>query len=130
MVIDWLQDIKNKKIVDKMIKYMDIKKSSYDTVHDFTVKLAKDIPTLTNCIVELSVLSKLNKIPIVVYDDNANVVYIFDNMLQYDVNVDKELTADQKKFLKHDDQKDVINLKFSLISNKKIPDNIDVLFFK
>jgi hypothetical protein len=51
-------------------------------------------------------------------------------MLQYDVNVDKELTADQKKFLKHDDQKDVINLKFSLISNKKIPDNIDVLFFK
>lgn len=130
MVIDWLQDAKNKKIVDKMIKYMDIKKSSYDTVHDFTVKLAKDIPTLTNCIVELSVLSKLNKIPIVVYDDNANIVYIFDNMLQYDVHVHKELSADQKKYLKHDDHKDVINLKFSLISNKKIPDNIDVLFFK
>jgi hypothetical protein len=75
-------------------------------------------------------LSKLNKIPIIVYDDNANVIYIFDNTLQYDAHVDKEMTAEQKKYLKHDDQKDIINLKFSLISNKKIPDNIDVLFFK
>jgi hypothetical protein len=131
LVVDWLQDPKNQKIIVKsVLQYMDIKKSSKDSIKDFTIKLARDVPTLTNCIVELYILSKINKTPVVVYDDNLTPIYIFDDEFKYDARTTPKLPDDLKHYVSVKERKQMINLRFAFVSNNKIPDLIDVLYFK
>jgi hypothetical protein len=91
LVIDWLNDTTNgNNIMNNMSKYLDIKKSSKDPLRDFIINLAKDVTIMTNSVIELYVLSKINRLPIVVYDDHNNVVYIFDKGLAYDSHINKK----------------------------------------
>jgi hypothetical protein len=127
LVIEWLQHTKNKETIkNELFKYMQIKKSSKNPIDEFIIKIAQDIPTLTNCIVELFVLSKINLIPIVIYDDDNNVKYIFDEGIKYNINENTNKTIINK----YKSRKDVISLKFSLMTNQSIPDDIDVIYYK
>ncbi|MCZ6910852.1 MAG: hypothetical protein O7C56_08165, partial [Rickettsia endosymbiont of Ixodes persulcatus] len=93
LVIDWLQDSKYKKIIETdLLQYMDQRRSSKDPIHDYIIKLGTDVYTLTNCIVELYSLNKLQRIPIIVYDDNNTVIYIFDGGLKYHSIDNKSMT--------------------------------------
>jgi hypothetical protein len=130
LVIDWLNDSKNKKIIDThLLQYMDVKKNVKNEIQEFILKLAKEIIILTNCIVELFVLSKINQIPIVVYNEDNKVIYIFDKGITYNSNIDKKIPDNSQKFIK-DDRKNVVNLRFTFISSNKIPDEIATIYFK
>ena len=130
LVIDWLNDSKNSSYVLKnMTSYLDIKKSSKDPIQDFIIKLAKDVPITTNSVIELHVLSKINRIPIVVYDDHSTVVYIFDKGLIYDHMINKKIDEEYIKYTTTEN-KNVINLRFSFLSGNKIPEDIEAMYFK
>jgi hypothetical protein len=129
LVIDWLNESKNNKnILKNYPEYLDIRKSSKDSVRDFVLRLAKDVPVMTNCVIELHILSKLNNIPIVIYNDYNNIVYIFDTGLVYDSHITKQIPEEFVKYTKAD--KTAINLRFSFVANNKIPEEIEVIYFK
>lgn len=130
LIIDWLNDTKNaESIKNNMSRYLEIKKNADDTIKDFIIKISKDIPITTNAIIELHVLSKINEMPIVVYNEYNMVCYIFNKGLVYDYNVDKNIDPKYVKYTTTDNI-NAINLKFSFTSGNKIPDAIDVIYFK
>ena len=130
LVIDWLSDLKNEKLIkNELTQYFNIKKSSNDPINEFVIKLARDIAVLTNCVVELYVLSRINRIPIVVYNDDNIPIYIFDKGIVYDHKKDKKIPDNYVKYIKTEN-KNVINIKFSYITNDKIPEEIGTIYFK
>uniref|UniRef100_A0A6C0EAQ0 Early transcription factor VETF large subunit n=1 Tax=viral metagenome TaxID=1070528 RepID=A0A6C0EAQ0_9ZZZZ len=120
-IIDWLKVPTNEDFIEKeLVKYMNLKKSSKDHIHDFIVRLSKESPSMTNCIVELFILSKVNSIPIVIYDDNMNIIHVFDDGFG-NIKDPKYSGKNRNNF---------INLKFHFITNHKIPDIVQVVYFK
>ena len=128
LVIDWLQDPKNKNIIiDELLPYMDQRRSAKDPIHDFIIKLGSDVFTLTNCVVELYTLNMLQRIPIIVYDDNNMVIYIFDNGIKHS-KANKLMTkTDIDNFVK---TTNCIQIRFSFITHVSIPDEIEVIYKK
>lgn len=129
LVIDWLQDTKYKNLIeDKLVVYMDRKRSSKDPINDFVIKLGSDVYTLTNCIVELYALNKLQRIPIVIYDDNNRIIYIFDGDLKYHYKDNVSMTKlEIEDFIKKNKS---IQIRFSFITHSSIPDEIEVIYNK
>jgi hypothetical protein len=127
-VIDWLSNIKNKKIIDSnILNLFYAKKNSKNIVNDFIVTLSKDINIVSNCIIELYVLNQLNDIPIIIYNQNDDIIYIFDKKIifnSYNDKYNKEYDIYKKN------QYDYINLKFIFITNNYIPDHIHSIYFK
>jgi hypothetical protein len=130
LVIDWLNDNQNEKTIQKnLVEYMDVKKNAKNPTNAFILKISKDVHVLTSCIVELYILSKINKIPIVVYDDYNNPLHIFVKGMVYNSTVDKQIPSEYLKYIKAE-SKSVINLRFLFITNTKIPDDVESLYFK
>jgi len=127
LVIDWLQDKKYRKIIESdLVKYMDIKKSSKDSINDFLIKLGTDVYTLTNCIVELYVLNKIQRIPIVVVDDNNMVIYIFDDGLKYHFKDQKTMSKKEiEEFVKNNKS---IQIRLNFVTQNTVPDEIDAIY--
>ena len=130
MVIDWLNDSQNEKTIQKhLVKFMEVKKTMKNPVNAFILRLAKDIGILSNGIVELFILNKINKIPIVVYDDYNNPIYIFAKGFAYNSFVDKTIPNEYIKYTTSE-AKNSINLRFLFVTNNKIPDDVEVIYFK
>jgi len=106
---------------------MNVKRNTKNIINQYVIKLANDVNTLSNCIVELYIFNFIQKIPIVVYNDDNIIIYIFDNGLIYHYKRDKKLP----KFNNNLKNKfNYINLRFNFISHISIPDVIEVLYFK
>lgn len=130
LVIDWLQDTKYRRTIEgELVQYMDQRRSSKNPIHDFIIKLGSDVYTLTNCIVELYALNKLQRIPIIIYDDNNNVIYIFDGGLKYHHRDKRAMTKPQiEDFIRTTNKK--IQIRFTFITDSSIPDEIEVIYSK
>ncbi len=129
LIIDWLQEPSNlKEIEDNLYKYMEIKKKSKDYINDFIVKLGNDMTILTNCITELYILNKIEQIPILVYDDDDILIYVFNNGIKYNYYENKTKSKEIEKLLENKSK--FITLKFTFISNKSIPDDIESIYYK
>ena len=130
-VVEWLQASNNKSYTyEKLIKYIDISNTK-DPVHSFILHISKDLLINTTCIIELSILSMINRdIPIIVSTENK-IKYIFDNGLQYNID-DKELSKiNITKYLNYEARRKCINLRFiyyDMINN--IPDDVDIIYYK
>ncbi|XWV24865.1 putative early transcription factor [Tupanvirus deep ocean] len=122
-VIDWLMSPENNDEIINLLPYI---KSG--RVIEFTTKLSMDVQTLTNCIVELYILSKINETIIYVNDENYSIIYAFhpNNGLVYDFRKQKQ-TFDISV---HKNFKKVINLRFHYISKNISPDKIEVMYPK
>lgn len=130
LIIDWLNDPNNIKLIKgPMFKYLEAKKTSKDPIRDFIVRMASDLPVFTNCVIELIILSKVNRIPIVVYNEDNDPVMIYVEGLVYDYLEDKEISKEYEKYL-NEQKKNVINLRFSFITSNRIPDVIETIYFK
>ena len=71
--------------------------------------------------------------PIIVYNENNDVIYIFDDDNIYDSNKDDTSVLDQKKFLPYKEisnMKKYIVMRYFLMGASTIPINIEVLYFK
>jgi hypothetical protein len=122
-VIEWLSDPNNiNKITDEMINNMNSRTDSPDPIIDFINRLSNEVNTISTCVTELIVLSKLNyTIPIVIRSDTLQVVQIFDNGVHYD--------KPNETIINKYDMKKTINIKFEFIGNSRIPDIIDVIYY-
>ena len=131
VIIDWLGEKKNKEIINnKLISYMDI---SYDDIYDYISMIGRNITTNTNCIVELYILNTVYKIPIYVFNNENDIIYIFDGNILYDANLDKEkLNKKDNKYLSPGLKKlaSSIVLKFAKLNIASIPTLIEVLYYK
>lgn len=118
-VVDWLNNKENEEELKKLMPYI-----KYGKVFDFTVKLNIDVATLTNCLIELYVLSKLYETIVQVSDENK-IIYVIhpSDGIVYD-------HAKSKDSFKSDTYasqvKKTINLKFYYISKNIYPDKIEV----
>lgn len=129
LVIDWLQEPTNKDdIKDNLYEYMEIKKKSKDYINDFIIKLGNDMHILSNCLVELYVLNKIEKIPILVMDDDDVLIYVIDNGFKYNYYKNKNINKEVDKILEKKNK--CITLRFTFISNKTIPDDIESIYYK
>jgi hypothetical protein len=131
IVVDWTSNNKNKNIIiDNLLNYINIdKKKGLDkTISELIIFIAKNNKTRTNCILELFVLNIVNKIPIIIYDNNNEIKYIFDSKIKYNNVTDSSLPSNYDEFIKN--KKNMINLRFIYINDKNIPTHIEVLYFK
>ena len=126
LVIDWLQNNKNKNIIKTdLIKYMGSNKSK-DVINDFLIKLGTEVNTLTNCIVELYILNKIQKIPIIIFDENQTVIYIYDDGLKYHYKDNKIMT--KKEIDGYIKSVKSIQIRFIFITQNIFPDELYVIY--
>ena len=129
-IIDWLNNNKNKDLLKKDLVYLlsTSKNKANEYLHNFIIKLAKDELQFSNCIIELYVLSKVNiNIPIIICDEDDNMIYIFDNGIKYN-SFEEEMPKGLEKY--NDKRKKNINLRFTFSTNKRIPAGIEVIYYK
>jgi hypothetical protein len=150
LVNEWLMEKKNNQSLSLVFKqYADsnfVKNIqdpiSKNNIDKYILEMTKNINDMTNCVIELHILSQINKIPIVVYNNHDKLLYIFDDGLKYDSknkSDDSQNKSDDSQN-KSDDSKNkdylnstvTINLKFYLsdLENNIIPYQIDVIHFK
>jgi len=130
IVIDWLSNTKNTEVIERdVVKYMNIKKKSKNIISDYVTKLGSDTHTLTNCIIELYVINKIQQIPIVVYNNDNDVVYIFDDDIIWNKYIDTSKSNIIDKYTNLD-KSTIINMQFSFISSGSVPDEIDIIYYK
>jgi hypothetical protein len=116
-IIDWLQNKNNKNdILSNMNKYLDD-----NNINSFIVKLGSN-NELTNGIIELYILNKIHKIPILVINNNNNIIYIFDNGIDNNIK-----NIDNNKYLYNDKY---IKIRFHYIKNNPYPYKIDSIYNK
>ena len=122
IVLDWLNDKHNIDIIEKeLVSYLDTNKDTSDVIKTFALKLGSDIFIMTNCIFELFVLNKLQEIPVIVYDDNMNELYIFDDGIAYHHIL-------KNKTKKTYDSSDCISIKITTISQNDVAENIAAIY--
>ena len=116
---DWLSSPDNDK--SEIISYIPNK-----DVEKFIINLSTEVRTLTNCVVELYIMSKINETIIYVYDENYTIIYAFhpSDGIVFDAKRDKTV-FDAKIYRKF---KKIINLRFHYISKNISPDKIEVLY--
>ena len=120
-IIDWLLETKNRKIIEqKLVKYFDLDKNVElsDGLNNFINSLGKNNKMNTNCIVELFILNSIHKYPTKIVDENNEPLYFIDK---------GNIETDKKVIDKVKDDKNTIILRFILITNKTIPDDIEIL---
>jgi len=123
LVIDWLTNVKNKHEIEKeLVEYMNIKKTSKDIIADFTTKISNDTQLVTNCVIELYIINKIQRIPIVVYNEEDEIIYVFDDGMVHNKNK-------SNAFNKYQNKSNYINLQFNM-GKSSIPENISVIYFK
>ena len=128
-VIEWLLNEDNSNLILKDIGKYIPEMTDKNKVQEFVRILGKGVITITNCVVELYVLNKKYNLPIIIYNDNQEIIYIYDNGLAYDrKNPSKNIKMDKykdKEFLKL-----AGNIKFSLFETSDVPVEIEVIYYK
>jgi len=141
ITIDWLTDNKNKEFIkNNLLKYVNNKisketiKNVDNKITTFINKISKDINNNTNCVIELYILSKIYNIPIIIYNNENSIIYIFDDKLIYNSITDKNINLfsnkQYSKYLDTNNIKNSINMKFSFIGSNDIPHKIDIIYYK
>ena len=131
LVIDWLNDKKNKTHVENnIIGYKYSKIDSKNFYNNYLVKLRTFLGNTTG-FVELYVLSKIFNYPIIVYNNYNQIIFIFDDGIVFYIN-DKKLNSEKiiKKYDTDLKKKDIIMITFEYITNKTIPNVIVSIYNK
>jgi hypothetical protein len=129
-VIEWIQNKKNSSKLNDIIPYMKLKKDK--NPETYAIKIGDNPSFRTNTVPELYILSLINNIPIIVYNDLNIPIFIYDSGLKYEKDNDKYKMSenDINKYINKTNRNKYINIKFVYISNFEIPDFIEVLYFK
>ncbi len=131
LVIDWLNDSHNSHLItEDMIKDMSIRKSSKHPIREFINRLAGDVLTLSNCNVELTIISKINpEIPVIVLDEDNKIISIFD--------AGTHITKPTEKDIAKYDSINAVNIRFNYVGPsvnnagiRSIPDSIEIIYYK
>jgi hypothetical protein len=128
-----MQNKKNESKLKDIISFMNLKKNNPE---EYVIKIGENPSFRTNTIPELSILSYINSIPIIVYDELNNPIYIYDNGLKYmkynNKNNEKYNLSDKEinKYTDKNNKIKSINMRFIFVSNNEVPDFIEILYYK
>ena len=128
LIIEWIVNKKNNTTLKEIIPYMNLKKSY--TISDYAIKLGNSTSYKTNTIPELYILSKINNIPIIIYNDMNKPLYVFDNGIKYLDNDELYSKEDIKKYIDPKLRTKYINIRYIFYTGDRIPDDIEILYFK
>ena len=130
-VIDWLIDFKNKNEIDEKLVSIMKENGTHkgNVVKEFLLTINNDETTKTDGIVELHILSRIMKIPIKVIDDNNTIIYVFNNGIKYNYRTDSKKKLESNKDIIDPSNKKLITLRFSFITKRIIPDEIEVIYY-
>jgi hypothetical protein len=127
IIIDWLNDKKNRPLIEKdLLPYMDSGVTK-NVVSEFINKISRDVLTVTNGVVEYYILSKYYKIPIIVYNEYNTIIFVFDDGLVNGKKIDE--------YKNKNIQKKSINIKFIYHSDSNdrnsssLPVSIETIYF-
>jgi hypothetical protein len=107
-IIDWIMNRKNQQLLMSDLKpYIGLSSESF--INDFKKYLAKSSEVMKVYIIELYILSKINKYTIVLHDNYDNIIGVFEDGIKFlkDKNQDYDKTIDKKK---------TINIKYNIIN--------------
>jgi hypothetical protein len=98
---------------------------------DFINKISRGVNTTTNGLIEYYILNKIHHIPTIIYDNYDNILYIIDEKLLFNHNVDKTI-KDSKfdKYKKTDLLKNYINIKYVKVSTTEVPFSVQIVYYK
>jgi hypothetical protein len=126
-ILDWLIDYNNQNMMRaELSTYQDTSGTHF--IREFINKITRGMETLTDGVSEYYILNKIHHIPIIIYDNYANVLYVIDDKIIYNHEKDKELKNSKYtdiKFLKN-----CINIKYVKQSSTKIPLNVQIMYYK
>jgi hypothetical protein len=115
-VIDWCRiEINTEDLYKNMSEYM------LSNIDDFKINLITKHSLYSTFIIELYIMHKITKTPIVVYNNNMQIIYVFDSSFHIDIT--PSLTG------KYEKSSEYINLKFYFKDHKIIPYNLEVIYF-
>ncbi len=126
LVMDWLMDPENKSIIDNLRQYMD-SSSQREQIQSYVMKLSRDITTVTQGIIELAIMNMIHKIPVILYNTNNEILYVFDTGIKYDHNKSKSVP---EKYTRGNTAGKYINLIFGFSSGSTIPNFISAMYIK
>jgi len=129
-ILDWLIDYNNQNLMRaEMGKHQDTTSTHF--IREFINKITRGMETLTDGIAEYYILNKIHHIPIIIYDNYATILYIIDDKLIYDYNVDKDIKNEKyNKYMKNEFLKNCINIKYAKQSSVKLPLEVQVIYYK
>ena len=120
VVIDWLINDNN---VNTIMKAFPNYIKNNNDITDFISDYLNDSETISNCLIELYVLSKLYDIPIIVYNDERTIIYIFDNGFLYNYKKNNKNKNNTNK-------KKSINIGLNFGNKELVPESIDIIYFQ
>jgi hypothetical protein len=122
-VVQWLLNPANSaEVEEKLSETMRGFVKTSQLVQDFALKISNSLYNPTNGYVELYILSRIHDHPIIVYDENNQILYAFKNGLLY--SKDMGLVPDEIRILKDS----AVNIRFNFITNRLIPDDVEVIY--
>ena len=84
-VIDWILNKKNQNILlEELVPVLNINKESF--IEEFKQYLSRSNNILKAYIFDIYILSKINNLPIIIYDIFENIIAVFNNGLKYLIN--------------------------------------------
>ena len=125
-IIDYLNIKKNQKILEENKAYINIRKTE-NFVKNYIIKIISENNTITGGYIEYLILSIINHIPIVIYNDNNNIIKVFDD--------GEDIQLNDKNINKFKNNKSMINIRLTYLSNqestnmKEPPFTIQTLYF-
>lgn len=129
-VINWINDDTNNDEINKyLIKYMDPKKNLRENINIYITKLMNNISNFSNGVIEYFILNKIQNIPILILNEDLNIIYFFNNGIIYDFNNNKNINLDDKNKKIIDDKKNIIVIKYNFITSNKKPDDVEILYY-
>jgi hypothetical protein len=132
LIIDWLVDSNNDDIIyNELIMYIqkDYNKNNFKNILiEFIKGFSGEVLTVSNGIVEYYVMNKIFDIPIIVYNDQNSVLYVFDKGFVYD-KFAKNSGNVNKKYTDTKTISSSINVKFTLSNPYALPSNIEVYYY-
>ena len=128
-IIDWLLDQKNRsEIENSLLHKMEMENTIDETIKQFVLTLAKSQNQSTSGFIELYILYKLNKLPIIVTDIDEQLIYLFD--MDNNILYDKYNNTQIKNYDEYIKNKNIIHLRYDNIISGTIPEKIEVILLK
>jgi hypothetical protein len=128
-ILDWLIDYNNQNMMKAdIMSHQDT--SSLNFVREYINKISRGVETVTDGIIEYYILNKIHHIPIIIYDNYGNILYVIDDKIVYDYESKKPHDSIPKKYTDSENVKKYINIKYAKMSIIKMPLSVHVMYHK
>lgn len=128
IIIDWLYDASNEQnIIDNLKNYFP-KRTTFDmrkSIDEYISTFSRDVVTSSSGIIELYTINQIFGIKIIVFNEQNEILYIFNNKVEYDKFLNMTLPENVS-----DNLSKCITIKFALVSSYSAPTSVEAFYYK